>query len=122
MAIAHPQKGIDRTLLAIVLILVVGGFLIFSSASLGLLARNGASFSSVAFNQFVFGVVGGLFAEAFEAERGRAGGRRRRWLGHWRGGGSRGDRTRGAAAAAAASGYGKDDRKGETDSRETTDH
>jgi len=60
MALPHTQKSIDRTLLIIVLILVVGGFLIFSSASLGLLSRNGASFSSVAFNQFVFGVVGGL--------------------------------------------------------------
>lgn len=62
MALPNTRKSIDRTLLVIVLILVVGGFLIFSSASLGLLARNGASFSSVAFNQFVFGVVGGLSA------------------------------------------------------------
>ena len=53
-------KGVDRVLLVIVLALVVGGFLIFSSASLGLLARDGASFSSVAFNQILFGIVGGL--------------------------------------------------------------
>jgi cell division protein FtsW len=40
----------------------VGGFLIFSSASLGLLARNGASFSSVALSQILFGIVGGSIA------------------------------------------------------------
>jgi cell division protein FtsW len=54
-------KSVDTILLILVAILVVGGFLIFSSASLGLLARNGASFSSVAFNQFLFGIVGGGF-------------------------------------------------------------
>src|SRR5690606_31006161 len=32
---------------------------IFSSASLGLLARDGASFGAVAFSQFLFGIVGG---------------------------------------------------------------
>jgi len=56
------QKGLDRTLLTIVLILVLGGFLIFSSASLGLLAREGARFSSIALSQFGFGVIGGLVA------------------------------------------------------------
>jgi cell division protein FtsW len=52
-------KSVDTILLGLVIILVVSGFLIFSSASLGLLARSGASFSSVAFNQFLFGIVGG---------------------------------------------------------------
>lgn len=52
-------KGIDKTLLVLVTLLVVLGFFIFSSASLGLLARDGASFSSVALNQFVFGILGG---------------------------------------------------------------
>lgn len=55
-------KGVDRTLLFIILLLVIGGFLIFSSASLGLLAREGARFSSVAFSQIVFGIVGGGIA------------------------------------------------------------
>jgi cell division protein FtsW len=45
-----------------VCILVVAGFFIFSSASLGLLARSGASFSSVAFSQFFFGIIGGGIA------------------------------------------------------------
>ncbi len=53
------HQHVDRTLLAIVITLVVSGFLIFTSASLGLLARDGASFSSVAFSQIVFGIIGG---------------------------------------------------------------
>jgi len=53
------QKSADRTLLIIVITLVTLGFFIFSSASLGLLARDGAHFSSVAFSQFVFGILGG---------------------------------------------------------------
>lgn len=55
-------KPVDKILLGIVLILVVGGFFVFSSAGLGLLARNGASFSSVAFTQIVLGIGGGLLA------------------------------------------------------------
>ncbi len=55
----HP---IDRTLLGIIIALTVIGFLIFTSASLGLLAREGASFSSVAFSQLVFGIIGGSCA------------------------------------------------------------
>jgi cell division protein FtsW len=63
MSTTHPNaKSVDTILLALVIILVGGGFLIFSSASLGLLARQGASFSSVAFNQFLFGIVGGGIA------------------------------------------------------------
>lgn len=56
------RKLPDRVLLALVAILVLLGFLIFSSASLGLLARDGAQFSSVALNQFLFGIVGGAIA------------------------------------------------------------
>ncbi|NCN52498.1 FtsW/RodA/SpoVE family cell cycle protein [Candidatus Parcubacteria bacterium] len=56
MATKHT---LDRILLGTVALLVVGGFMIFSSASLGLLARSGASFSSVALSQFFFGILGG---------------------------------------------------------------
>lgn len=52
----------DRIFLILTVILVFVGLLIFSSASLGLLARGGVSFSSVAFSQIVFGVIGGLIA------------------------------------------------------------
>lgn len=56
------RTKIDRTLFGIVALLVTGGFLIFSSASLGLLARNGAQFSSVAASQFLYGIIGGSIA------------------------------------------------------------
>ncbi len=55
-------KRVDTILLGIIALLVVFGFLIFSSASLGLLARDGANFSSVATNQVVFGIIGGGIA------------------------------------------------------------
>ena len=51
------MKSIDRSLLFITGILVVFGFFIFTSASLGLLAREGARFSSVAFSQIFFGMI-----------------------------------------------------------------
>lgn len=55
---ARP-KSVDTVLLSLIGLMVAGGFLIFSSASLGLMARDGATFGSVAFSQFVFGVLGG---------------------------------------------------------------
>jgi cell division protein FtsW len=59
----HSKPGsVDTILLVIVGLLVAAGFLIFSSASLGLLARDGASFGSVAFSQFTFGIIGGGIA------------------------------------------------------------
>lgn len=61
MSQRKPQS-VDTVLLSIIAIMVAGGFLIFSSASLGLMARDGASFASVAFSQFMFGIVGGGIA------------------------------------------------------------
>jgi cell division protein FtsW len=55
----NKPKSVDTVLLAMITIMVAGGFLIFSSASLGLMARDGASFGSEAFSQFVFGIIGG---------------------------------------------------------------
>lgn len=55
-------KAPDTILLSLIILMVAGGFLIFSSASLGLMARSGASFSSVATSQFAFGVIGGGIA------------------------------------------------------------
>ena len=55
----HPP---DRILLSLTVLLVAVGFLIFSSASLGLLAREGARFSSVATSQALFGILGGGIA------------------------------------------------------------
>ena len=50
---AHP---IDRIFLINVLLLVAVGFFIFTSASLGLLAREGAHFGAVALKQFIVGI------------------------------------------------------------------
>lgn len=55
-------NSIDRTLLVLVGLLIVIGFFLFTSASLGLLAREGARFSSVAFSQLVLGVGLGTVA------------------------------------------------------------
>jgi len=55
------RKRLDRPFLLLTTLLVGVGFFIFSSASLGLLAREGAQFSSVAFNQIFLGMVlGGI--------------------------------------------------------------
>ena len=55
-------NSIDRPLIIILGLLVVVGFFLFSSASLGLLARDGARFSSVAFSQLVLGIGLGTLA------------------------------------------------------------
>lgn len=53
---------IDIPFLISIIILVVGGFLIFSSASLGLLSKQAVKYSNVAFNQTFFGLFLGLIA------------------------------------------------------------
>ncbi len=56
------MHSIDRTLLFTTIALVVVGFFIFASASFGLLAREGARFSSVAFSQIFLGIgLGTIF-------------------------------------------------------------
>lgn len=49
-------KGVDKKFLLSVALLSIGGFIIFVSASLGLLARNENLFKSIALNQFLFGL------------------------------------------------------------------
>lgn len=56
------KRTVDRPFLITIGILVIAGFFIFTSASLGLLAREGARFSSVAFNQIFFGIFLGTIA------------------------------------------------------------
>jgi cell division protein FtsW len=58
----HAKKSIDTPFLLVLCALVVFGLLIFTSAALGLLARGGASFSSVAVNQLLLGLVCGSIA------------------------------------------------------------
>lgn len=65
MSAKKSPKSVDTVLLVLIVLMVAGGFLIFSSASLGLMARDGATFGSVAFSQFFFGVVGGGVALTF---------------------------------------------------------
>lgn len=56
-------KPLDKIFLSIVLLLTLGGFFLFTSASLGLLAReSGADFSHVFINQAFFGLFLGLLA------------------------------------------------------------
>jgi len=56
------QIKIDNFFLGIIIALVVIGIITFTSASLGILAKNEAKFYGVIFGQFVFGIVGGLIA------------------------------------------------------------
>lgn len=58
-------KSIDKIFLVIVIILLTAGLLIFISASLGLLARTGATFSSIVLNQFIAVFIGGILAFIF---------------------------------------------------------
>ncbi len=56
------KKKVDKKLLVSILLLIGVGFLIFLSASLGLLARDPVYFSSIAFKQIFFGLLPGLAA------------------------------------------------------------
>ena len=53
------RRAVDAPFLLVVCGLVFFGLLIFTSAALGLLARDGASFSSVAVSQLLFGFICG---------------------------------------------------------------
>ncbi len=59
------KNGIDRIFFGIVIALIVIGVIMFTSASLGILAKNETKFYSVIFGQFVFGLLGGLVALFF---------------------------------------------------------
>jgi len=61
----NQQNSVDKIFLATVLLLLISGFFIFISASLGLHARGGARFTAIIFNQFFFGIVLGLIAMVF---------------------------------------------------------
>lgn len=56
--LTKSKNPVDRIFFVIVVVLLVVGLFIFSSASLGLIAR-GTSFTSIAFKQFSIGIVGG---------------------------------------------------------------
>lgn len=58
----RSRRTFDKALLFWTVILIVFGFLIFNSASLGLLARGGAEYSDVAFSQTFYGLFLGTIA------------------------------------------------------------
>ncbi len=53
----HNQNSVDRVFLSIVILLLVAGFLIFVSASLGTLASNEGKFYNLLVSQLGFGLV-----------------------------------------------------------------
>jgi cell division protein FtsW len=58
-------KKIDKVFLGIVIALVIIGVIMFTSASLGILAKSETKFYGVIFNQFIFGLCGGFVALYF---------------------------------------------------------
>ena len=56
---------VDIPFLISIFILVIAGYLIFASASLGLLSKQAVKYSNVAFNQTVFGLLFGTIACIF---------------------------------------------------------
>ena len=59
---ASAESKVDRIFLIITIILIVVGFFIFSSASLGLLAKETSNYSDIAFSQTVLGLLLGTIA------------------------------------------------------------
>ncbi|MEI6660179.1 MAG: putative lipid II flippase FtsW [bacterium] len=56
------KSKIDKIFFGIVIALVVVGAIMFTSASLGILARNETKFYGVLVGQFIFGILGGIVA------------------------------------------------------------
>jgi cell division protein FtsW len=56
------KNSIDKIFFGIVIALVVIGLITFTSASLGILAKNEVKFYGVISGQFIFGLLGGLIA------------------------------------------------------------
>lgn len=59
---AQSRIKVDKVFLVITIILIVAGFFIFSSASLGLLAKKSSNYSSIAFSQTILGLCLGTVA------------------------------------------------------------
>ena len=55
-------KSIDKVFLTSFLLLLIVGFIVFISASLGIYANNQAKFTSIIFNQAILGLLAGLIA------------------------------------------------------------
>ncbi len=59
------KKKVDKIFFGIVLVLILVGVIIFTSASLGILAKNEVKFYGVLSTQFLFGLLGGFVAMYF---------------------------------------------------------
>ncbi len=59
------KTSFDKIFLGIIISLTIIGAIMFTSASLGILAKNESKFYGVIFNQFVFGLLGGSIAFYF---------------------------------------------------------
>lgn len=56
------KNNIDKVFLGIVITLIIIGLIVFTSASLGIYAKNESKFYGVIFSQFILGFGGGLIA------------------------------------------------------------
>lgn len=56
------EKGLDKIFLGTVIALLIIGFTIFISASMGILAKDSIQFASIALKQIFFGIIFGLIA------------------------------------------------------------
>ena len=56
------EKKIDKVFLGTVIVLLIIGFIIFISASMGILAKDSIQFNSIVSRQIFFGIVSGLIA------------------------------------------------------------
>lgn len=65
--VAQSKSNFDKTFLIISAVLVIGGFFIFSSASLGLLAKESSNYSSIAFSQTILGLLLGSLGLLFSS-------------------------------------------------------
>jgi len=52
-------QGVDKVFLGIIIVLILSGFIILSSASMGLLSRSSGFYYKILFQQFLYGIVGG---------------------------------------------------------------
>ncbi len=56
------EKSVDKIFLGTVITLLIIGFIIFISASMGILAKDSLQFTSIALKQIFFGIIFGLIA------------------------------------------------------------
>ncbi len=58
----QKTSSVDKILLSIIIFLMLSGFMIFFSAAMGLIPREGVGFKTIITNQFLFGIIFGSIA------------------------------------------------------------